>query len=80
MDQSGKWRGRFIVNRDMDGGWLVLDDLEGLIIETATKAGALDLAQFARAYVRRWGCIDFASFPYILDQPPSVGYPAVGGR
>jgi hypothetical protein len=70
FDKSGKWRGRFIIERDDDGMWNVIDDIESLCVGFNTKREALDAAKFCRDYVRKWGWINVSSFPYTLDQEP----------
>lgn len=59
--------GRFLVERDGDG-WTLSDYFDGRCLSFDTKREALRAALFALAYVRRWGGIDFDSFPYGLDQ------------
>jgi hypothetical protein len=73
IDRSGKWRGRFYLELDDDKVWNVIDDLEGLTVGFDTKREALEAAKFARAYVRKWGGINFAAFPYGMDQAPVEG-------
>jgi hypothetical protein len=73
LERSGKWRGRFYIEKDDDGQWNVIDDLEALTICFDTKREAEDVATFARQYVRKWGGINFASFPYDLNQSPYEG-------
>jgi hypothetical protein len=63
-------RGRFYVERDLDG-WTVVDADTTGCLSWDTKKEAEDMARFARAYVRKWGSIDFQSFPYSLDEKPS---------
>jgi len=73
VDRSGKWRGRFFIEKDDDGAWNVIDDVEAMTIGFERKSEALDAAQFARAYVKRWDGINLASFPCDLDTPPYEG-------
>jgi len=70
FDKSGKWRGRFYIERDDDGMWNVIDDIEGFCVAFETKREALANATFCREYVRKWGWINLASYPYDLDQAP----------
>jgi hypothetical protein len=70
MDKSGKWRGRFFVER-IDDYWQVVDDIQSTAIGANTKKEALDMAKFCRDYVRKWGCINFDSFPYSWDDEPN---------
>ena len=73
LDRSGKWRGRFFIEKDDDDLWQVIDDVEGRTLGFQTKREALDAATFARQYVRQWGCINFDSFPWSLEQEPVDG-------
>jgi hypothetical protein len=61
-------RGRFYVQRDEDG-WTVVDSATTGCLSWPTKKEAQDAAAFARAYVKRWGDIDFQTFPYHIEQP-----------
>lgn len=62
-------RGRFYVEWQSDGEWLVIDAHSSKVVGFDTKAQALDAACFCRAYVKRHGDIDLASFPYSIDDP-----------
>lgn len=62
-------RGRFYLDDSCEGGWQVVDRLDGSTLGHGSKRWASGVAQFARAYVRLWGDIDFQSFPYSLDEP-----------
>jgi hypothetical protein len=67
-----KVRGRFYILRDEDG-WTVVDSAEhadGGCLSFETRREAEGAATFARAYVRKWGDVDFQSFPYSLDDEP----------
>jgi hypothetical protein len=65
-----KVRGRFYIER-VDG-WTVVDSAphaDGGCLSWDTKREAEGAARFAREYVRKWGDIDFQSFPMSLDEP-----------
>jgi len=63
-------RGRFFVapSENIDGGWMLVDTLDGTLVDFRCRNHANKAARFARAYVRKHGDIDLASFPYELDQ------------
>ncbi len=72
LDHSGKWRGRFFIEKDDDGLWQVIDDIEGRTLGFDTRSAAEEAATFARQYVRQWGYINFDSFPYSIEDEPVV--------
>lgn len=61
-------RGRFYIERDLDG-WELVDALDGYCVTFETRARAQEARRFAAQYVRKWGDIDFATFPYDLTTP-----------
>lgn len=60
--------GRFEVEGSR-GNWDVIDWAYATVIHYDRKEDAEDTARFAREYVKRHGDIDFAAFPYALDEP-----------
>lgn len=62
-------RGRFYLDDSCEGGWQVVDTKNGGTIGHGSRRWAERVARFARAYTRKWGDIDFQSFPYSLDVP-----------
>jgi hypothetical protein len=70
VGQRERVRGRFYIERDCDG-WTVVDSDSGGCLSWNTKREAEEAARFARAYVRRWGRIDFQSLPLSLDEVPN---------
>lgn len=64
-------RGRIEVlpSENIPGGWMVVDNLDGYLVDFYNYSQAIDAARFARAYIRKHGDIYFGSFPYTLTQP-----------
>lgn len=69
-------RGRFYVDpsENIPDGWMLVDTLDGCLVDFDTKTAAMTAARFAREYVRKWGDIDLAMFPWDLDQPLNYDY------
>lgn len=61
-------RGRIEVTLTGDG-WTVVDNFDSYLVGCKNKTQALDVARFARAYIREHGDIYFGSFPYSIDDP-----------
>lgn len=64
--RKGEVWGRFEVEPSYEG-WNMIDNFDCCVVEVETKREALEIAAFAREYVRRHGDIDVNSFPYTLD-------------
>jgi hypothetical protein len=64
-------RGRFVVepSENIPGGWMLVDTLDGCLVDFESQMQAKKAATFARAYVKKHGDIDLASFPWDLDTP-----------
>lgn len=68
MHDPKKLRGRFEIERDCDG-WTLADYAYGTCLSFDTRREAEEAKRFARAYAKRWGDVDFDSFPYSLTEP-----------
>lgn len=62
-----KIRNRFYVQESDDGGYDLVDDKWGMVVNFENKFQANESAKLARDYVRKWGDIDFSCFPYDLN-------------
>lgn len=67
------WRGRFYIEHN-DDGWCVVDSYHGLVLANDTRREAEQMATFSRAYVRKWGDINFDSFPFSVNEPLDKKY------
>jgi hypothetical protein len=56
-----------IVNED---GWTLVDNWRGETVAFETKKDAANARAFANHYIRAWGDINFASFPYSIQDAP----------
>lgn len=64
---ESKIRNRFYVQESDDGGYDLVDDKWGMIVNFENKFQAIESAKLARDYVKKWGDIDFSCFPYDLN-------------
>ena len=64
---ESKIRNRFYVQESNDGGYDLVDDKWGMIVNFENKFQANESAKLARDYVKKWGDIDFSCFPYDLN-------------
>lgn len=62
-----KIKNRFYTQKSDDGGYDLVDDKWGMVVNFRNNLQATESAKFARDYVRKWGDIDFSCFPYDLD-------------
>lgn len=64
-------KGRFVMepSENIPGGWMIIDNVDGFLVDFENKSKAYAALKFARKYVKRWGDIHFGSFPYAIDQP-----------
>lgn len=66
-------RGRFYLeeSENIPGGWMVVDRLDGCLVDFENFTQASDHAAFFRAYVKKHGDIDLLTVPYSLETPLS---------
>jgi hypothetical protein len=67
-----KTRGRIYLEDTRSGGdgWTVVDSLTSGCMSFDTKRDAEEVASFVRAYLRKWGELNWDSFPFYLNSPP----------
>jgi hypothetical protein len=63
-----------IDTREGGDGWTVADGLTGGCLSFKTRREAVDFARFVRAYLARWGSIDWDSVPYSMESAPDAGH------
>lgn len=76
-------KNRFYVEKADDGGFDLIDDKYGMVINFENKTSAEHAAKFSRDYVKVWGDIDFSRFPTDLNtklQFPDKSYIQTEGR
>lgn len=63
-------RGRFEVSRSGNASpWMVVDRIDGCCVDFQTRRDAEAEARFCREYVKTWGDIDLATYPWDLKTP-----------
>ena len=76
-------KNRFYIEKADDGGYDLIDDKWGMVINFGDKTSANSAAKFSRDYVRTWGDIDFSRFPTDLNTPlksPDESYIRTEGK
>lgn len=71
MKAKPKIRGRFSIEHN-DDGWCVLDHQHSSVMCGDTRREAEAEAKFCRAYVKKWGDINFNSYPWDLNESPQL--------
>lgn len=80
---SSEIKNRFYIEKADDGGYDLIDDKWGMVINFGDKTSANSAAKFSRDYVRTWGDIDFSRFPTDLNTPlksPDESYIRTEGK
>lgn len=80
---SSEIKNRFYVEKADDGGYDLIDDKWGMVINFENKTSAGHAAKFSRDYVKTWGDIDFSRFPTDLNTPlksPDESYIRTEGK
>lgn len=76
-------KNRFYIEKSDDGGYDLIDDKWGMVINFENKTSADHAARFSRDYVKIWGDIDFSRFPTDLNsklQLPDENYIRTEGK
>lgn len=80
---SQEIKNRFYIEKADDGGYDLIDDKWGMVINFENKTSADYAAKFSRDYVKTWGDIDFSRFPTDLNtklQSPDENYIRTEGK
>ena len=80
---SSEIKNRFYIEKADDGGYDLIDDKWGMVINFGDKTSANSAAKFSSDYVRTWGDIDFSRFPTDLNTPlksPDESYIRTEGK